>query len=340
MKKEKLLGKTLLELQEVCLNQGFPKFTATQVCSWVYKQRVTTIDQMHNISKKARAFFDANYEVGASEPITSQTSIDGTKKYLFKVEGHYVEAVMIPDGDRKTVCVSTQVGCRMGCKFCVTGKMGFHANLSSNEIINQVYSIPESDSITNIVYMGMGEPLDNYDEVIKSLEILTAHYAFMMSPRRITVSTIGVIPEMLRFLAESNCHLAVSLHSPFDEERLQLMPIQKKYPISEIISALRKVEFDHQRRLSFEYIILEGINDSPVHVKGLTTLLNGLSCRINVIRFHKTEGEEWHSPDDIQVIRFVDQLNAKGITTTLRSSRGEDIMAACGLLSTSKEEDK
>ena len=295
--------------------------------------------KMHNISKKARHFFSEKYVVGFQKPIDVQVSADGTKKYLFPVDGgFYIEAVMIPDGKRKTICLSTQVGCKMGCHFCVTGKMGFKKNLSAGDIINQVCSIDESEDLTNLVFMGMGEPLDNTDNLLKSLEILTAHYAFMYSPRRITVSTIGVVPDMMRFLEESESHLAVSLHSPFDEERAKLMPVQNKYGVSEIIEKLKSVDFGKQRRLSFEYIIFKGINDSPAHIKGLTRLLAGLRCRINVIRFHKSEGFPHESPDEIQVIRFVDQLNAKGITTTLRASRGEDIMAACGLLSTEKSD--
>jgi len=339
MKKDILLGKTLSELQEICRENGFPKFTATQIAGWIYKQRVDDIEKMHNISKKARHFFSENYVVGFKKPVDVQVSADGTKKYLFSVDGgFYIEAVMIPDGKRKTICLSTQVGCKMGCHFCVTGKMGFEKNLTAGDIINQVCSIDESEDLTNLVFMGMGEPLDNTDNLLKSLEILTAHYAFMYSPRRITVSTIGVVPDMMRFLEESESHLAVSLHSPFDEERAKLMPVQNKYAVSEIIEKLKSVDFGKQRRLSFEYIIFKGINDSPAHIKGLTRLLAGLRCRINVIRFHKYDGFPHESPDEIQVIRFVDQLNAKGITTTLRASRGEDIMAACGLLSTEKSD--
>lgn len=330
-----LLGKTLTELQEVAAALCLPKFTAKQMADWLYKKQIAEIDEMTNLSLIARQSLSDNYSVGAIRPTLVQESQDGTKKYLFSVENHqFIESVMIPETDRKTLCVSSQIGCKMGCKFCATGKMGFHGNLSANEIINQIYSVEESKLLTNFVFMGMGEPFDNMDALMKVLEILTAEWGFAKSPRRITVSSIGVIPMIHRFLQESECHLAISLHSPFDEERKQIMPIQSKYPIEEVVNAIRQYDFSGQRRVSFEYILFDNLNDTTHHVKALVKLLSGIKCRVNLIRFHASPDMPFFSPDNARVQLFSDMLNNKGITTTVRASRGEDIQAACGLLST------
>lgn len=222
----------------------------------------------------------------------------------------------------------------MGCLFCMTGKQGFQANLSAAQIINQVRSLPEKEKLTNIVYMGMGEPFDNTEKVMRSLEIFTSDWGFAWSPRRITVSTIGIIPAMERFLEESESHLAVSLHSPFDEDRRKLMPIQHVYPLDEVIGMLKEHGFKGQRRVSFEYIMFKGINDSREHVNELSRLLQGLRCRINLMRFHPIPGTPLQGSDDKTIQEFSEALNRKGIRTTVRTSRGEDIDAACGMLST------
>ena len=241
---------------------------------------------------------------------------------------------MIPERERITVCVSSQIGCKMGCLFCFTGKQGFQGQLTAGEIVNQVKSIEEAEQITNIVYMGMGEPFDNLEEVLKSLEILTSDWGFAMSPRRITVSTIGIIPGMVTFLEKSEAHLAVSLHTPFNDERRRLMPVEVAYPLEEVVAEIKGWDFGRQRRISFEYILFEGLNDTPRHVCELTRLLNGLKCRINLIRFHPVPGTPLKSPGEETLQKFKDELNRKGILTTIRASRGEDIYAACGLLST------
>jgi 23S rRNA (adenine2503-C2)-methyltransferase len=222
----------------------------------------------------------------------------------------------------------------MGCKFCATGKQGFQQKLSAGEILNQVASIPDSTKLTNIVYMGMGEPLDNTDEVLRSIEVLTSPWGYGWSPTRITLSTVGVLPTLQRFLEESKAHLAVSLHNPFHDERAEIMPVEKSWSIEQVVDLIRQHDFSHQRRVSFEYIILEGMNDTPRHVAGLAKLLNGLPCRINLIRFHKIPGSPFVSPDMRRIEQFQNALKAKGFTATLRASRGEDIEAACGLLST------
>ena len=335
MLQEPLLGKTQEDLQQICLSLELPKFVAAQLSDWLYKKRVSSFSEMTNLAKGTQTKLAEQFSVGASLPQEVQISRDGTKKYLFSVgERQYIEAVMIPEQERKTLCVSTQVGCRMGCSFCVTGTMGFHGNLTAGEIINQIRSVPESETLTNLVFMGMGEPFDNIDATLKSLHILTADWGFAMSPRRITVSSIGLIPAMKRFLAESECHLAISLHTPFDDERNLLMPIQKTYPFKEVLDVIRFYDLGRQRRISFEYILFKGLNDSPKHVKELARLLNGLRCRINLIRFHKSEHFTMESPDEKSIADFANQLNEKQLTTTIRASRGEDILAACGLLST------
>lgn len=335
MEKIKLLGLTIGELGDWVKEWQLPSYTAQQIARWIYHRRANDIAVMTDISAKNRQLLSERCEIGVYPPIEVVTSADGTRKYLFKAGANrFVESVFIPDDDRATLCVSSQAGCRMGCRFCLTGKQGFNGHLTATDIINQVRSIPESEQLTNLVFMGMGEPLDNYEEVKKSLDILTSVWGFGWSPRRITVSTIGVIPTMIRFLNESKCHLAISLHSPFHEERMRLMPVEKAYPIEQVVNELKKFDFNQQRRLSFEYIMLKGVNDTPRHVKGLVRLLNGLKCRINLIRYHAIPGEEWQTSDDTSILAFQKQLKDKGIITTLRASRGQDIWAACGMLST------
>jgi len=338
MQKELLLGKTLEELEQLVDEIGLQHFVAKQISEWLYKKFVVTIDEMTNVSAKVREELNLKYEIGRVAPVKVQASIDGTKKYLYPAQNNkYIETAYIPENERATLCVSSQVGCKMGCKFCMTAKQGFQGNLSAGEIINQIISLPERNKISNIVYMGMGEPLDNIDEVLKSLKILTSEWGFAMGPKRITVSTIGIIPVLRRFISESNCHLAISLHSPFDEERRKLMPMQSVYPIKEVLTEVKKTHFGLQRRISFEYIMFKGLNDTPVHVKELLRLLNGLRCRINLIKFHPIPGSALESSDDNTVESFKNALNSKGIITKLRQSRGLDIYAACGLLSTKNE---
>ena len=332
---EPLFGKTLEELQQVAADLQLPGFAAKQIADWLYKKKIGSIEDMTNLSKQARSKLKMNYQVGLSPARNVQVSADGTKKYLFNTSlEKFIETAYIPDNERHTVCVSTQVGCKMGCLFCMTGKQGFQGNLTAGEILNQLRSIEEWDRITNIVYMGMGEPLDNLEEVLKSLEILTAAWGFAMSPRRITVSTIGILPAMKEFLEKSEAHLAVSLHSPFDAERKMLMPVQQVYPLTEVLKEIRSWDFGRQRRVSFEYIMFGELNDTPRHVKQLVKILSGIRCRINLIRFHPIPDTPLKSSTPERISAFRDELNARCIVTTLRASRGEDIYAACGLLST------
>lgn len=284
---EKLFGKTLEELKEVSLKLGLPSFTGRQLCEWLYKKEASSFEQMTNLSLKARTLLSENYDLGLGEPEDEQESVDGTKKYLFPSGvGKFIETAYIPDRKRSTICVSSQVGCKMGCLFCMTGKQGFQGNLTAGEILNQYRSLPERRLLTNIVYMGMGEPLDNLSEVLRSLEIFTAEWGFALSPRRITVSTIGITPAMLEFLNQSEAHLAISLHTPFDEERRKLMPVQQVYPLKEVLNEIRSWDFGRRRRVSFEYILFKDYNDSSAHVNELSRILHGIRCRINLIRFH------------------------------------------------------
>lgn len=335
MSKIKLVGKTLDELKTIVSDLGMPSFTAKQISEWLYKKRAFTIDDMTNISIKNRLLMTEEYEVGRNLPIKTEESNDGTKKYLFKTaEGNYVETVYIPEDDRFTLCVSSQVGCKMGCKFCMTGHQGFVSQLTSNEILNQILSVPEANSITNLVFMGMGEPFDNTLPLLRSLDILTADYGYAWSPRRITVSTIGLIPGIKVFMEKSNCHLTVSMHSPFSKDREELMPIEKSYPISKVIDELRKYDFSKQRRVSFAYILFDGINDSMRDAVELVKILKGIDCRVNLVRYHAIPNMNLRAASEEKMNFFRDYLTSNGVTATIRHSRGEDISAACGLLST------
>ncbi|MDR2887639.1 MAG: 23S rRNA (adenine(2503)-C(2))-methyltransferase RlmN [Bacteroidales bacterium] len=337
MQKESLYGKTLDELISVTKRMGFPGFVARQIADWLYRKKISSIDEMTNLSKKSRDMLAAEYDYGIYSPDNFSESVDGTKKYVYKVlDGKYVETAYIPDSDRAAICISSQSGCKMRCTFCMTGKQGFQGNLTSREILNQFRSLPEHDSLTNVVFMGMGEPLDNLREVLKCLGILTGEWGYGWSPSRITVSTAGLLAPLQEFLEKTRVHLAISLNSPFDEERRTMMPVQQTNAIKDILDIIRNFEFGGQRRVSFEYILFRGVNDSLRHVRELSRILNGIKCRVNIIRFHEFPGSEFKSPGLTETVAFRDALNAKGILATIRTSRGADIKAACGLLSTLK----
>lgn len=335
MQQENLFGKTLTEIRAVTEALSLPAYTAGQIADWLYKKHVSSIDEMTNLSKAAREKLKGKFEVIVTGSSKAEISADGTKKYLFPAGiGRFIESAYIPETKRNTLCISSQVGCKMGCLFCMTGKQGFQGQLTTAEILNQIRSIPERELLTNVVYMGMGEPMDNIDEVLRSLEIITADYGYGWSPKRVTVSSIGIIPGLKRLLDENRCHIAISLHSPFVDERKYLMPVEQVYPIRDVLELLKKYDFTGQRRVSFEYIMFRGINDTPRHVNELARLLNGVKCRINLIRFHPLPSSPLACSDEQTIRDFMDRLNNKGIVTTLRASRGQDINAACGLLST------
>ena len=335
-----LLGMNLEELKRLAISGGMPAFTGKQIAEWIYKKRVTSFEKMNNISKKNREWLESNTVIGREAPVAEYKSADGTIKYLFNApKGKKIESVMIPDHDRATLCVSSQSGCRMNCYFCATGRSGFSGNLSAAQILNQILEVGskinnenEEDDLTNIVFMGMGEPLDNFPEVKKVIEILTAPWGLAWSPKRITVSTVGKLPQLKELLDDTKVHVAVSLHTPNASLRQQMMPAQKAYPITSIIKVLKSYDFSHQRRLSFEYIMWKGVNDDIDHAKALVTLISGLDCRVNLIRFHKIPGVDLLPATEERMIMFRNFLNNHGIISTIRASRGEDIMAACGML--------
>ena len=331
--KTNLLGQTLPQLQELCAAEGFPRFTAKQICDWLYKKRADSIDLMANLSLAQRARLNEIAYIGRETPVNCAVSKDGTKKYLFPVlDGRFVEAVYIPEDERATLCVSCQAGCKMGCRFCVTGQQGFHGSLSAGDILNQLFSIPEFEQLTNVVFMGMGEPMDNLNAVLDACAVLTSDWGLGWSPKRITVSTVGIIPGMKRFIEECQCHLAVSLHNPVAGERQQIMPVQKAYPLNDVLALLRQYDWSGQRRLSFEYTMFRGLNDDIAHAQKLVEALHNLDCRVNLIRFHESKEAPFHTSMPSTIAAFQSYLNSHGIICTLRASRGQDIDAACGLL--------
>lgn len=350
--KNRLIGMTPDELKRVAEETGLPGFAAGQIARWLYVRKVRRIEDMTDISKEGRKRLSERYEVGVTGYSEVQESSDGTRKYLFPVLGSYrkglqisscgddasgyeqgaIEAVMIPDRDRATLCVSSQSGCRMGCRFCMTGRQGFHGHLQAADIISQLVAVDESDALTNAVFMGMGEPLDNYENVMRAIDILTAEWGFGWSPKRVTLSTIGVLPALKRYLDGSRCHIAVSMHNPFSDERLSIMPVEKAYPIRDVVELIRRYDFTGQRRVSFEYTMFSGFNDTKRHADAVIRLLSGLECRVNLIRFHRIPGFPYTTSPDAIMENFRDRLNRAGITSTIRASRGEDILAACGML--------
>ena len=343
MEKTKLIGLTLEELQDVAYKGGMPKFVGKQLAEWIYAKKATEFDQMVNISKKNKQWLAEHYTIGREDPVKSTRSADGTVKYLFKAAGsRTIESVYIPDRDRATLCVSSQVGCKMNCYFCATGKMGFKANLTAAEIINQILSIPPKPAngqapmtpLTNIVFMGMGEPLDNYNAVEKVIKILTASWGLGWSPKRITVSTVGKMPQLKELLDRTQVHVAISVHTADISQRESMMPAQKAFPITAVMKCLAGYDFSHQRRLSLEYIMWRGVNDDIAHADMLIKLIGNIDCRVNLIKFHAIPGVELYPASEERMLMFRNYLNQHGITATIRSSRGEDIDAACGMLST------
>lgn len=348
---QSLLGLTVDELKEVVTSLGLPAFTGKQIAGWLYDKKVSDVAQMTNLSKVARERLSQTYTIGCSAPVDAQRSVDGTVKYLYRTaQGDYIETVYIPDGDRATLCVSCQVGCKMGCKFCMTGRQGYVASLSATDILNQIYSLPERDTLTNIVFMGQGEPFDNLDNVLRATEVLTAAWGYGWSPKRITVSTVGLAKGLVRFLDESRCSLAISLHHPIPADRAEIMPAEKALSIETVVEILKGYDFcrkhprdnaaPKQRRLTFEYIVFAGLNDSRRHAQALLDLLKDLDCRVNLIRFHTIPDTPFKGATEAKMVEFRDYLSAHGLTTTIRASRGQDIFAACGLLSTKKQQEE
>lgn len=341
MTKFPLIGLTLHELEDIAIAGNMPRFVGRQLAQWLYGKRVESFDEMNNISKRNREWLSERYVVGRQKPLKKAKSADGTVKYLFPAgDGKSVETVYIPDRERATLCVSSQVGCKMNCYFCATGKMGFKAQLTSAQIINQILSAARPEGLaelTNVVFMGMGEPLDNLGEVMKVIEILTAPWGFAWSPKRITVSTVGKLPELKELLDRTSVHVALSVHTADPRERGQLMPAQKAFPLTTVMKVLSAYDFSHQRRLSLEYIMWRGVNDDIAHGEMLVKLIGNVKCRVNIIRFHSIPGVDLVPCSEERMLMMRNYLNSHGIIATIRASRGEDIMAACGMLSTAQK---
>lgn len=328
-----LLGMTLEQLREVAAELGMPRYVATQMAQWLYTHRVSEIGQMTNLSKANRQKLSQKYCVGVYAPLQAQRSVDGTVKYLFSTSGgQAVESVYIPEGDRATLCISSQKGCKMNCSFCMTGRQGFHGDLTTHEILNQIMGIPDSESLTNVVFMGMGEPMDNLGPVLSVIEILTASWGLAWSPKRITVSSIGKLSELRQLVERTSVHVAISVHSPFHEERMGLMPVERAFAVSSVMKFLSGYDFAHQRRLSVEYIMWDGLNDDMRHADALVRLIRPTGARVNLIRFHAIPGSPLKSSSEERMVSFRDRLNRQGVVCTIRRSRGEDIFAACGML--------
>lgn len=324
---------SLESLEAFLLGLGKEKYRAKQIFKWLYQRGATTFDDMTDLSKDFRRELSLKSRISSLVPDTVEISKDGTKKYLFVLEdGSSIESVLIPEEDRATLCVSTQVGCAMGCRFCLTGTFNLKRNLRCSEIINQMCAVQRTDRITNVVLMGMGEPLANLDNVIPALKIMTCPDGFQISSRRVTVSTSGLVPEIEKLGTAVTVNLAVSLNATTDEQRNLLMPVNRAYPIAKLIAACRKFPLPNRRMITIEYVLVRGINDSIEDAKRLVKLLKGIPVKVNLIRFNEFEGCEFKSPEQEAIDRFHSYLLEKNLTVITRASRGADISAACGQL--------
>jgi 23S rRNA (adenine2503-C2)-methyltransferase len=357
MEKTRQNIKTLVpdELDERIADLGLKKYRAAQVFEWIYRNRVSAFDEMTNISKAERGLLAERFYISSLRILKTERSRDSTRKFLFELEdAHTIESVLIPDEDRNTLCISSQVGCAQACRFCLTGSGGFRRNLEAFEIADQVLAVEQvlaaeseeqagasrrgaelerSRRITNIVLMGMGEPLANFDEVVRALKIITADRGLGFSPRRVTLSTDGLVPE-IDALGRSGIkvNLAVSLNATTDEVRSRIMPVNRRYPLGELLAACRRFPLDERRRITFEYVLLREVNDSEEDARRLAKLLKGIRCKVNLIPFNPFPGSEFKRADDAAVRRFQRVLVSHHYTALVRESRGRDISAACGQL--------
>lgn len=334
IKKTPFCGELPESVAEVVSAGGYDQTYAYRLAMNFYRRRIHDFLKMENIPLALRRLVCGKYSSGIFPPVCESESYDGSRKYLFRSpDRKEYETVFIPDGKRMTVCVSSQSGCRMGCTFCLTSRVGYRGNLSAGEIVNQVLSVPSSGKITHVVFMGMGEPLDNTHNVIKACKILTAEWGLAMSPLNITVSTTGITSEVRYFLENSACNLTLSLFSPFSGERASLCPCEKKYPASEVVEIMKGFSSRKKRRFSIAYVMIEGLNDSRRHAEGLQNLLAGSGIRVNLIPYNKTGFDDRLSPSPESAIRkFREILAGSGISASVRKPRGSDISAACGLL--------
>jgi 23S rRNA (adenine2503-C2)-methyltransferase len=333
MEKINLCGLSPEEIMEVSGIPGLSLSTATIISNFIYKKRVNEISDIHGISKNLKQKLNAKFVCGLYGPESFRKSSDGSVKYLFRNKaGMLFETVFLPDNKRNTVCVSTQSGCRMGCPFCMTGRYGFHGNLEVTDIIAQILSIPDAGKVTNVVFMGMGEPLDNPGNVLRACKIITSSWGLALSPGNVTVSTVGITPAVKDFLEKSSCNLTFSLFSPFPDERVGVVPAERKYPASEIISLMKSYPIRKKRRMSVAYIMIKGVNDSDRHLDGLKYLLSGSLVRVNIIPYHPVPVDSNISSSPERMQQFRHELIINGISASVRKSRGIDVSAACGLL--------
>ncbi|HWP35728.1 MAG TPA: 23S rRNA (adenine(2503)-C(2))-methyltransferase RlmN [Thermodesulfobacteriota bacterium] len=314
-------------------------YRARQLLRWIYTHGVTDFGAMTDLSRRFREALAEIAFVSTLEPSATQVSADGTVKFQFTLDdGAKIESVIIPDDDRHTLCVSTQVGCALGCTFCYTGSLGLTRHLTAAEIVNQICAANAylaargRPRLTNLVYMGMGEPLHNYEATVKSIRIATAPEGLAFAPRRITVSTAGLVPQMERLLAETAVNLAVSLHGTTEEQRGRLMPINRRYPLAVLLDACRRLPRGRRQRLTFEYTLIAGVNDADADARRLAELLRGIRCKINLIAMNQHPASPFRAPSDARVRRFQEILQAAGFEAFLRTRRGDDIAAACGQL--------
>jgi 23S rRNA (adenine2503-C2)-methyltransferase len=330
MKKGSLCG---LSADEISKLAGTDNSVTLRITNAIYKKGKEDISLLQGVSRKVRDELISTFRSGLYPPSASVSSTDGTVKYLFRNDkSQEFETVFLSDEKRKTVCISSQSGCRMGCPFCATGRYGFRGDLEAGDIVNQVISIPERATVTHVVFMGMGEPLDNIDNVLKACSILTAEWGLALSPRNITVSTVGITAGISRFLSESECNLALSLYSPFPDERIAVVPAEKHNPVIDIIEMLKVFPLKKKRRISLAYVMMKGINDTDDHLTELKNLLHGSRIRVNLLPYHKVPGDPNISSSTETMMKFKHELVISGISSSIRKSRGVDVYAACGLL--------
>ena len=329
---------TLREFEACLAERKEPSYRAKQIWQWLFQKRAATFTEMTNLSAILRARLAEDFTIGGLTVLREAISQDGTKKFLFGLtDGHRIESVFIPEAKRLTLCVSTQAGCGFGCAFCATALLGLKRNLRAGEILDQILeasrSLAHDQRITHVVLMGMGEPLANYTETIKALDVMTdTSWGIGISPRRITLSTVGLVPQMQRLMAETKVNLAISLHAATDELRGQLMPVNRKYSLQQLMDCCRSLPIPRRKRITFEYVLLRGVNDSTGDAEALCQLLRGIPCKVNVIPFNPHPGSSYQRPDDSQVEMFRQRLHAGGLQINIRRPRGDDIQAACGQL--------
>jgi 23S rRNA (adenine2503-C2)-methyltransferase len=326
-------GITLEELTSFALAAGYSEAHALKCVTGFYRKRLGSFSEMADLPLAFRKLLDRNFSTDLLLPGNAAGSADGSVKYLFSAEGGKLfETVFIPEKNRKTVCISTQSGCRMGCPFCLTSKIGYRGDLTAGDMINQVLSFPHSRNITHVVFMGMGEPLDNLDEVLKACHILTASWGLSLSPAHVTVSTVGLTAGVEKFLRLSGCNLTLSLYSPFASERLAAVPAERANPVKGIISMMKSFPVSKRRRFTVAYLMMKGINDTDRHLEELTVLLKNTGIRVNLLPYHSTGTDCTESTSATGMQNFREKLYASGISASVRRSRGADISAACGML--------